>query len=321
MSPFDHSRVVLKRGPSDYINANLVRVERAGRRYILTQGPLAETVSSFWLMVWEQETRAVLMLNKIVEKKQVKCHWYWPQAPGPEHALTLEDVGLRLEYLEHHDHSHFSKRIFKLTDIASDKSREVLQFHYNTWPDFGVPSSPTAFLEFLRVVRESGSLEEDVGPAVIHCSAGIGRSGTFCLVDSCLILIERDGIDGVNVRDILLEMRKYRMGLIQTPDQLRFSYQAIIEGMRHGTVDGEDAVGSASSEEEEEPPPLPPPRNESLIRSGIAERPLPTIPSSESAGELILKQFFVLLCKYYRFMVVYSLNFICITSILQINDF
>lgn len=276
---------MLKRGTCDYINANLVWVERAGRRYILTQGPLAETVSTFWLMVWEQETRAVLMLNKIVEKKQVKCHWYWPQAPGPDHAITLEDVSLKLEYMEHHDHSHFSKRIFKLTDLESGTSREVLQFHYNTWPDFGVPSSPTAFLEFLRVVRESGSLDESVGPAVIHCSAGIGRSGTFCLVDSCLILIEQDGVDGVNIRDILLEMRRYRMGLIQTPDQLRFSYQAIIEGMRRGIVDGEDAVGSASSEEEDEPPPLPPPRNESLIRSEIVEKPLPTIPASESAGK------------------------------------
>lgn len=78
---------------------------------------------------------------------------------------------------------------FRLTDVASGESREVLQFHYMTWPDFGVPQSPTVFLRFLSVVRKSGALDSDVGPAVVHCSAGIGRSGTFCLVDSCLVLV------------------------------------------------------------------------------------------------------------------------------------
>lgn len=88
-------------------------MERANRKYILTQGPLAETVSTFWLMVWEQNSKAVIMLNKIVEKKQVKCHWYWPQSVGPKHKMVLDDVGLTLEYLEHHDHSYYSKRIFR----------------------------------------------------------------------------------------------------------------------------------------------------------------------------------------------------------------
>lgn len=93
---------------------NIVQIEKANRQYILTQGPLPETVGNFWLMVWEQKSRAVLMLNKIVEKKQVKCHWYWPQAVGAEHKMILNDVGLSLEYLEHHDHSYYSTRVFRL---------------------------------------------------------------------------------------------------------------------------------------------------------------------------------------------------------------
>lgn len=73
--------------------------------------------------------------------------------------------------------------------MESGKSREVIQFHYTTWPDFGIPSSPVAFLQFLKEVRDSGTLDRDVGPPIIHCSAGIGRSGTFCLVDCCLVLV------------------------------------------------------------------------------------------------------------------------------------
>lgn len=77
----------------------------------------------------------------------------------------------------------------RLTDLETNQSREILQFHYTTWPDFGIPSSPVAFLQFLKEVRDSGALDTNVGPAVVHCSAGIGRSGTFCLVDCCLVLV------------------------------------------------------------------------------------------------------------------------------------
>lgn len=189
VSPYDHSRIVLKKGSTDYINANLVKVEKAHRSYILTQGPLANTVGHFWLMVWEQNSKAVLMLNKLIEKKQEKCFQYWPVKIGKEHITKMDDVGLTLEYLENHDHSYYLTRTLRLTEVESGECREIIQFHYTTWPDFGVPSSPTAFLEFLRKVREAGVLEEDVGPAIVHCSAGIGRSGTFCLVDSCLVLV------------------------------------------------------------------------------------------------------------------------------------
>lgn len=189
VNPFDHSRIVLQRGSSDYINANLIKVEKANRQYILTQGPLLNTIAHFWLMVWEQKTKAVLMLNKLVEKKQEKCCQYWPAKIGPDYTMKLEDVGLTLEYIEHQDHSYYMTRILRLTDKVTGDSRDILQFHYTTWPDFGVPNSPTAFLEFLRKVRVAGVLENSVGPAIVHCSAGIGRSGTFCLVDSCLILV------------------------------------------------------------------------------------------------------------------------------------
>nr|XP_054099923.1 tyrosine-protein phosphatase non-receptor type 2 isoform X5 [Callithrix jacchus] len=178
----DHSRVKLQNAENDYINASLIDIEEAQRSYILTQGPLPNTCCHFWLMVWQQKTKAVVMLNRTVEKE------------------------------------------------SSGETRTISHFHYTTWPDFGVPESPASFLNFLFKVRESGSLNPDHGPAVIHCSAGIGRSGTFSLVDTCLVLMEKG--DDINIKQVLLNMRKYRMGLIQTPDQLRFSYMAIIEGAK-----------------------------------------------------------------------------------------
>ncbi|XP_030385446.1 tyrosine-protein phosphatase non-receptor type 61F isoform X3 [Scaptodrosophila lebanonensis] len=229
VSPYDHSRIVLKRGNVDYINANLVKLVDANREYILTQGPLVDTVGHFWLMVWEQNSRGVLMLNKLIEKKHVKCHLYWPDQMGAGNALKLDDVKLTVELVRLETYKNFVRRWFKLTDLETQTSREVLQFHYTTWPDFGLPSSPDAFLKFLQVVRASGALNNDVGPAVVHCSAGIGRSGTFCLVDCCLVLVDKYG--ECNVSEVLIELRSYRMGLIQTADQLDFSYKAIIEGI------------------------------------------------------------------------------------------
>ncbi|GLH07310.1 Tyrosine-protein phosphatase non-receptor type 2 [Gryllus bimaculatus] len=194
VSPYDHSRIVLSKGPCDYINASLVTIGKANRRYILTQGPLSHTTGHFWLMVWEQNCKAVLMLNRIIEKKQEKCHQYWPLATrcGVDDEMVLKEVGLKIQFISEKCASYYTTRTLRLTEIESGNSRDILHFHYTTWPDFGVPQSPTAFLEFLMVVRRSGVLSPNVGPPVVHCSAGIGRSGTFCLVDSCLVLRKQE---------------------------------------------------------------------------------------------------------------------------------
>ncbi|KAJ1523748.1 hypothetical protein ONE63_001581 [Megalurothrips usitatus] len=288
--PYDHSRIVLNRGPCEYINANLVKMDKARRQYILTQGPLPSTTGHFWLMVWEQKCKAIVMLNRIIEKKQIKCHLYWPvgKHPGVDDVLDMPDVGLKVQHLSETEASYYITRVFRLTDVASGESREVLQFHYMTWPDFGVPQSPTVFLRFLSVVRKSGALDHDVGPAIVHCSAGIGRSGTFCLVDSCLVLLEEFGADAVNVRQVLLEMRKYRMGLAQTPDQLRFSYLAIIKGHREGLeaddLETEDNdVERDLENQSDEPPPLPPPRGTSLPPPSVGSQP--SSPEADSVSE------------------------------------
>jgi len=235
VSPYDHSRVRLERDGVDYINANLVEASEANRRYILAQGPLPSTCGHFWLTVWEQNTHAILMLNRVIERGRVKCHQYFPTGSvnEGEDEMVFSDVDLKVTFISEEDQNYFTIRTLRLHDMRTGNEKEVLQFHYTTWPDFGVPQSPAAFLNFLMSVRSSGALDKKVGPPVIHCSAGIGRSGTFCLVDTCLVMIEQQqDASGISILDTLMDMRRYRMGLIQTPDQLRFSYLAIIEGCK-----------------------------------------------------------------------------------------
>nr|XP_039250690.1 tyrosine-protein phosphatase non-receptor type 2-like [Styela clava] len=249
VSPFDHSRVKLIEGENDYINASLIEVPDANRKYILAQGPLNHTAGHFWQTVWEQNSAAVIMLNRIIEKGTIKCSQYFPLDEDP---MQFTDVGLTVSITRQQVNPNYTVRYLNLQKDDTGEIKAIYQFHYTAWPDFGVPESPAAFLDFLNCVKDSGVLEPNVGPPVIHCSAGIGRSGTFALVDSCLVFIERD--IPFDVKETLLEMRKYRMGLIQTAQQLRFSYLAIAEGARAMRDPGGQESTEPSTESEPESP-------------------------------------------------------------------
>ncbi|XP_019744016.1 tyrosine-protein phosphatase non-receptor type 1 [Hippocampus comes] len=260
VSPFDHSRICLQQSANNYINASLITVEEAQRNYILTQGPLPNTCGHFWEMVWEQRSRGVVMLNRVIEKGSVKCAQYWPH--GQEGEALFQDTNFKVSLLSQDTKSYYTVRRLQLENLSTLEAREVFHFHYTTWPDFGVPESPASFLHFLFKVRESGCMNSDRGPVVVHCSAGIGRSGTFCLVDTCLLLMcVRNDPSSVRIRDVLLEMRRHRMGLIQTADQLRFSYLAIIEGAKYlqGDLSSQDSWRGFSQEEDDPPEFTPPP--------------------------------------------------------------
>ncbi|XP_059195800.1 tyrosine-protein phosphatase non-receptor type 2a isoform X1 [Centropristis striata] len=264
VSPYDHSRVKLENSENDYINASLVMVEEAQRAYILSQGPLRNTCGHFWLMIWEQCSKAVIMLNRVIEKGSEKCAQYWPTTE--EQQMSFTDTGFVVRLLAEEDQSHYTIRVLELQNTMTGETREIYHFHYTTWPDFGVPESPASFLNFLFKIRESGSLGAEHGPSVVHCSAGIGRSGTLALVDTCLVLIDRRKTPSVDIQKVLLDMREYRMGLIQTPDQLRFSYMAVIEGAKliptvnPAAQQNKQKVISKDVLEPDLSPPPPPPR-------------------------------------------------------------
>ncbi|XP_056619302.1 tyrosine-protein phosphatase non-receptor type 2a [Triplophysa dalaica] len=249
VSPYDHSRVRLENSENDYINASLITMEKAQRRYILTQGPLRNTCGHFWLMIWEQRSKAVIMLNRVIEKGLEKCAQYWPSEE--EGDMDFSDTEFVVFLVSEDVEPNYTIRVLELQNSKTGESRQIYHFHYTTWPDFGVPESPASFLNFLFKVRESGSLGPENGPAVIHCSAGIGRSGTFSLVDTCLVLIDnRKDPASVDIQNVLLDMRAYRMGLIQTPDQLRFSYMAVMEGTKR--ILGDTALQQKLSTERQE---------------------------------------------------------------------
>jgi len=235
--PYDDSRVKLNDLDNDYINASLVKVEKANRNYILTQGPVPKSVQHFWVMIWQQNSRCIVMLNKLVENGIDKCYLYWPTK---NKNLKFERSGFEVELIsEKEDETNFDfvVREFKLTNLKDNTSRNIFQFHTLCWPDFGVPKSPESFLNFFHTCRKSGFLDSNkYGPAIIHCSAAIGRSGVFILVDSFLILLKKSFKDSSikpDVSELLLEMRNYRLGLVQTHQQLRFAYEAIIKAMNH----------------------------------------------------------------------------------------
>ncbi|XP_040900586.1 tyrosine-protein phosphatase non-receptor type 2a [Toxotes jaculatrix] len=293
VSPYDHSRVKLENSENDYINASLVMMEEAQRAYILSQGPLRNTCGHFWLMVWEQCSKAVIMLNRVIEKGSEKCAQYWPTRE--ELQMSFPDTGFVVRLLSEEDQSYYTIRVLELQNTKTGEFREIYHFHYTTWPDFGVPESPASFLNFLLKVRESGSLSSEHGPSVVHCSAGIGRSGTFALVDTCLVLMDkRRNPSSVDIQKVLLDMREYRMGLIQTPDQLRFSYMAVIEGAKLIVTDNSAAQQNklqvlprpAPSLEPDLPPP-PPPRPH-LNDSRPNGQPAPCVELEADSGDHLL---------------------------------
>eukprot|EP00128_Syssomonas_multiformis_P014148 Colp12_sorted_trinity150504_noHs@4060 len=220
---YDQTRIVLEHplDGNDYINANLLDGGMAP--YIATQGPLPNTTPDFWQMVWEQNVHHIVMTTRELENGRTKCHKYWP-AKG--HPLSFN--GLQVETIQEEQSQFGWDRTVILTDQAGAK-REVFHTQYTTWPDHGVPSSPASFLAFMDHVR-SKYTQAPRGPIVIHCSAGIGRSGTFVVVDICLHrFMESRGQEQISIEDVIKKLRKQRLGMVQMEEQYRFCYLSVLE--------------------------------------------------------------------------------------------
>ncbi|OQR74547.1 tyrosine-protein phosphatase non-receptor type 4-like [Tropilaelaps mercedesae] len=235
ISPYDKTRVILATdsvNSNDYINASYVimKVPSSGivNRYIATQGPLFSTASDFWQMVWEQQSTLVVMLTTLVEKARSKCYQYWPCFYE-----TRTYGQLQVSCVAGEETGSFAFREFSLvrSDGASEE-RHISHMQYLAWPDHGVPDDATDFLEFIGRVRSAR--DAMVEPTIVHCSAGIGRTGVLILMETAMCLIEAN--EPVYPLEITRTMRDQRAMLIQTASQYKFVCEAILKVYREGIV-------------------------------------------------------------------------------------
>ncbi|XP_060900418.1 receptor-type tyrosine-protein phosphatase S-like isoform X2 [Labrus mixtus] len=228
---YDHTRVIL--APlegilgSDYINANYIDGYRKQNAYIATQGPLAETFGDFWRMVWEQRAASVVMMTRLEEKSRIKCDQYWPSRGTETYGM------IQVTLLDTMELATFCVRTLSLHKSGSSERREVRQFQFTSWPDHGVPEYPTPFLNFLRRVKACNP--PDAGPIIAHCSAGVGRTGCFIVIDAMLERIRHERT--VDIYGHVTLMRSQRNYMVQTEDQYSFIHESLLEAVACGNTE------------------------------------------------------------------------------------
>ncbi|XP_073801992.1 receptor-type tyrosine-protein phosphatase O isoform X2 [Danio rerio] len=221
--PYDFSRVKLislhNDEGSDYINANYIPGYNSPREYIATQGPLPDTRNDFWKMVLQQKVHIIVMLTQCNERRRVKCDHYWPFSDEP---VAYGEISV--EMLAETDSPEWTIRSFRLA--YADETQDVLHFNYTSWPDHGVPTvnAIESILQFVQIVRQQ--VNRSKGPIVVHCSAGVGRTGTFISLDRLMQHIQEH--EYVDVLGLVSDMRSHRLSMVQTEEQYVFIHQCVL---------------------------------------------------------------------------------------------
>ncbi|XP_056013132.1 receptor-type tyrosine-protein phosphatase kappa-like isoform X2 [Ostrea edulis] len=224
--PYDHSRVILQCSSgkeSNYINANYLENVDGEKIYIATQGPKPSTVLDFWRMVWQENATKIVNVTNLKEGTKIKCEKYWP-----DRKQTLKKGEFRIQNIEETVYANYVIRKLKVTKKSSCDIRIVFMFHYTEWPDHDVPEALNLVLFHRHIMRTSQS--QTKVPMIVHCSAGIGRTGTFIALDALYSHGTKTG--KVNIPEYVKALRKDRMSMIQSHEQLRVVYETLHEAFR-----------------------------------------------------------------------------------------
>ncbi|KAG9490911.1 hypothetical protein GDO78_006308 [Eleutherodactylus coqui] len=219
--PYDFSRVKLvssEEDDADYINANFIPGYNSLQEYIATQGPLPDTRNDFWKMILQQKSQIIVMLTQCNEKRRIKCDHYWPFTAEP---VSYGDI--TVEMVSEEEQPDWALRVFRVAHAAD--AQHIMHFNFTAWPDHGVPAASAAenILQFVYMVRQKAAKTK--GPITVHCSAGVGRTGTFIALDRLMQHI-RDH-EFVDVLGLVGEMRSYRMSMVQTEEQFIFLHHCV----------------------------------------------------------------------------------------------
>ncbi|KAK3787252.1 hypothetical protein RRG08_055974 [Elysia crispata] len=220
---YDHTRVLLdpegEDTTDDYINANYIDGYKKQRVYIAAQGPSTSTLGDIWRMAWKENSKTIIMLTNVTESGKKKCEVYWPETGSEQYG------NITVQLLETDVLPDFTIRTFLMS--KGGQSKYIKQFHYTTWPDHGVPRFGHSLLLFRQKIRAYDPL--DMGTLIIHCSAGVGRTGTYISVDTQLEMAKSEGL--IDVFNFVHHMRSQRVNMVQTLEQYVFVYDCLLEAL------------------------------------------------------------------------------------------
>ncbi|NWW51454.1 PTPRJ phosphatase, partial [Pedionomus torquatus] len=225
--PYDISRVKLSEqnyATEDYINANYMPGYNSKKAFIAAQGPLPSTIDDFWRMIWEKNIYSIVMLTKCVEQARTKCEQYWPDKQSKSYGDIIVTMVSEIALPE------WTIRDFTVEKSSTTESHTVRQFHFTSWPDHGVPETTDLLINFRHLVHEYSSQNPIDSPTLVHCSAGVGRTGTFIAIDRLIQQIEMENT--VDVYGVVYDLRMHRPLMVQTEDQYVFLNQCVMDIIR-----------------------------------------------------------------------------------------